>query len=62
VSRLGNIALGAPRPLRGQCEKEAIKKKDGFERGVEIREYGPGGATATERPMRKGSCKETGWV
>ena len=50
------MALKAPRPLRGQCVKAAVKKKERFEGVGRLGEYGPEGVKATERPMCKGGA------
>ena len=52
------MALEAPRPLRGQCARKAVRKKVGLRGVVRLGEYGPGGTKATEKPMCKESCEE----
>ena len=52
------MALEAPRPLRGQCARKAVRKKVSLRGVVRLGEYGPGGTKATEKPMCKESCKE----
>ncbi len=59
------MALETPRPLRGQCVKAVVKKKDRFERGGPMREYGPGplrGQCVKAAVKKKGRFERAGQI
>ena len=52
------LPLDAPRPLRGQYVRKAVRKKGRIGRGGQIRGIWPWRTKPAERPICKESCKE----